>query len=511
MQFVPREADMRKLREPEVTKTAHAAAAGDAGRWLAAGVMIAGALMDMIDVTIVNVALPTIRRSLTASATQLEWVVSGYMLAFAAALIVAGSMGDRFGRKRVFLLGVGLFGVASLGAGLSVTGPELITARFVQGAAAACMAPQVLATFRVIFTSMKERGQAFAVYGAMLGFASALGLLLGGVLTDANLFGWSWRAVFFVNVPIAIMTLAAGTRIVPETRDDAAKRPNYLGAAVLAASMVAIVYPLLEGRQLGWPAWVWLFMAAGVAGLAAIAAAEVRRPSRRTAQLLSARLLRLPAFGIGLCVQLAFAAAMQGFFLIFALWLQIGEHFSPLKAGLTAVAFSAGSFLGAPVATQLAQRFGRVILATGGILMAAGTAAVDAFTSHVGANGSPWSVVPGLVIAGAGLALLIIPLVNVVLAAAPADTAGSASGVFSTAQQLGGAVGVALLGTVFFDRVGGGHTYAEALRYAAPYAVGAFALCAVLALLLPRTAVSEEALIGAGELAGQEDSVRTGF
>ena len=230
--------------------------AGYPRRWLAAIVLIVGALMDMIDVTIVNVALPSIRRDLHADATQLEWVVSGYMLAFAAALIIAGNLGDLLGRKRVFLFGAGLFGLASLGAGLSMSGAELIAARVVQGAAAAAMAPQVLATFRAIF-SREERGKAFGIYGAMLGVASAVGLLLGGVLTEANLFGWSWRSVFFVNVPVAACTLIAGVRFVPETRDPAARRPNLPGAVLLAGSLVAIVYPLLEGRQLGWPAWVW--------------------------------------------------------------------------------------------------------------------------------------------------------------------------------------------------------------------------------------------------------------
>jgi EmrB/QacA subfamily drug resistance transporter len=477
------------------------------GRWLAASVLIVGALMDMIDVTIVNVALPTIRRSLGASSTQLEWVVSGYMLAFAAALIVAGSLGDRFGRRRVFLLGVGVFGAASLCAGLAGTGSELIAARVVQGTAAACMAPQVLATFRVIFATTKERGQAFAVYGAMLGFASAIGLVLGGVLTDANLFGWSWRAVFFVNVPVAVLALTAGLRLIPETRDQAARKPNYAGAVVLAGSMVAIVYPLLEGRQLGWPAWVWLLLAAGLAGVAGLALAESRMAQARTAPLLRARLLRVPAFSAGLGVQLAFAAGMQGFFLVFALWLQIGEHFSPLKAGLTSVAFSAGSFVLAPVAVPLAQRFGRRVLVIGAILMAAGIVVVSAFIGHVGIDGSPWPVVPGLVIAGAGLSLLVIPLVNVVLAAAPAEAAGTASGLFSTAQQLGGAIGVAVLGTVFFGSLTGGHTFAAALRHTAPYAIGAFALCALLSLLLPRTAASEEVLLGGGSA---EDSTEIG-
>ena len=471
-----------------------AAAGGYPRRWLGAMVMIVGALMDMIDVTIVNVALPTIRRDLHASATQLEWVVSGYMLAFAAALIVAGNLGDLFGRKRVFLIGVAVFGLASLAAGWSGSGAELIAARVVQGTAAAAMAPQVLATFRAVFAG-SERGKAFSIYGAMLGFASAVGLLLGGVLTEANLFGWSWRAVFFVNIPVAVAALIAGLRFVPETRDPGARRPDVTGAVLLAASLVAIVYPLLEGRQLGWPAWVWVLLAAGVAGLGVLGLLEARRTGRADgpAPLLRTGLFRVPAFAAGLGVQMAFAAGLQGFFLALALWLQAGEHFSPLKAGLTAVAFSAGSFIGAPVAVPLAQRYGRRVLAIGGVLMAAGIAGVSLVASHIGVNGSAWPVVPGLVVCGAGLALLIIPLVNVVLAAVPVEAAGGASGLFGTAQQLGGAVGVAVFGTVFFGYLTG-HSFEASIVHTAPYAMGAFALCAGLALLLPRTAVSEQAL-----------------
>ena len=470
------------------------ARAGYPGRWLAAIVLITGALMDMIDVTIVNVALPSIRRDLHASATQLEWVVSGYMLAFAAALIIAGNLGDRFGRKRVFLLGVALFGLASLAAGISGSGAELIAARVVQGVGAAAMAPQVLATFRVIFAA-EERGKAFGIYGAMLGFASAVGLVAGGVLTEADVFGWSWRSVFFVNVPVAVAALLAGARFVPETRDRAARRPNLPGALLLAGSLVAIVYPLLEGRQLGWPAWVWPLMAAGLAGLAVLGRLEAR-PDRRTAPLLRAGLFKVPAFGAGLGVQLAFFAGMQGFFLAVALWLQAGQHFSPLKAGLTAVAFSAGSFALAPVAVPLAQRHGRRILASGALLMVAGIAGTALAAPHVGVNGSPWPVVPGLAVAGAGLALLVIPLVNVVLAAVPAEAAGGAAGLFATAQQLGGALGVALFGTVFFGYLNG-HSFEASLVHTAPYAMGAFALCGVLSLLLPRTAVPEEVMTGA--------------
>jgi EmrB/QacA subfamily drug resistance transporter len=461
-------------------------------RWLAAIVMIVGALMDLIDVTIVNVALPSIRNDLHASATELEWVVSGYMLAFAAALIIAGNLGDKFGRKRLLLSGAALFGLASLAAGLSGSGAELIAARVVQGAAAAAMAPQVLATFRVIF-GRAERGKAFGIYGAMLGFASAIGLVLGGLLTGANLFGWEWRSVFYVNVPVAVAALIAGARFVPETKDPGARRPFVAGAVLLAGSLVAIVYPLLEGRQLGWPAWVWLLMAAGVAGLVVLGLIEARRTSTTVAPLLRAGLFRVPAFAAGMGVQLAFFAGMQGFFIAFALWLQAGEHFSPLKAGLTAVAFSVGSFIAALVAVPLAQKAGRRILAGGAVLMVAGIGGVALAAPHVGLNGSPWPIVPGLVVAGAGLALLVIPLVNVVLAAVPAEVAGGASGLFSTAQQLGGALGVALLGSIFFGYLNG-HSFEAALLHTAPYAMGAFALCGVLALLLPRTAVSEEAL-----------------
>jgi EmrB/QacA subfamily drug resistance transporter len=452
--------------------------------------MMVAALMDMIDVTIVNVALPTIRRDLGASGTQLEWVVSAYMLAFAATLITAGSFGDVLGRKRIFLLGVAVFGAASLAAGLAQTPGELIAARVVQGAAAAAMLPQVLATFRAIFSG-KERGQAFGLYGAILGFASAIGLLLGGVLTEANLFGWGWRSVFFVNVPVALFSLAAAARLVPETRERSARRPDFLGATLLTAALVAVVYPLLEGRRLGWPAWGWLLLAGGLVTLAVLGLVEEHRQRPQVAPLLRTPLFRIPAFTAGLIVQLAFAAGLQGLFLTLTLWLQIGQHYSPLRAGLTAVAFSVGSFLGAPVAVPLAQRYGRLILASGGLLLTLGTFGVDLGARHVGTGTNPWPIVPGLVVAGVGLALLVIPLGNVVLTAVPAHAAAGASGLFSTVQALGGALGVAVIGTVFFGYLNG-HSFSAAFTHSAPYAAAAFLGSAALSLVLPRTAVADQ-------------------
>jgi EmrB/QacA subfamily drug resistance transporter len=466
---------------------------GDAGyphRWLVAIVMIGAATMDLIDITVVNVALPTIRQDLGASGTQLEWIVSAYMLAFAATLIIAGSFGDLLGRRRIFCAGIAVFGLASLAAGLAQTPEALIAARIVQGAAAAAMIPQLLGTFRAIFSG-EERGKAFGLYGAILGFASALGLILGGVLTDADIFGWAWRSVFFINVPIAAIGLVAAIWVVPETRESRAGRPDLLGAGLLGASIVAVAYPLLEGRSLGWPAWVWLVLAAGVAGLVALAIVEERRQHERIAPLLRPRLLRIPAFSAGLCTQLAFSAGLQGFFLIFAVWIQAGMGFSPLGAGLTAFSFSVGSFLLAGGAIPMAQRYGRLVLVCGGLLMAAGALAIVLGASHVGIGSDPWPVVPGLVIAGIGLSLMIIPLINVVLAAVPHGVAGGAGGVFTTAQQLGGALGIAIVGSVFFSELSS-HSFTASFKDAMPVVIGLFLAASALALALPKTAVGEE-------------------
>ena len=464
-------------------------------RWPAAAVMIVASTVDLIDGTIVNVALPTIRRDLGATGAQLEWIVSAYMLAFAAALITAGSLGDLLGRKRLFLLGTAVFGAASLGAGVAQTANELIAARVVQGAAAATMSPQVLATFRAMFSG-KERGAAFGAYGATLGFASAIGLILGGVLTQANLFGWGWRTVFLVNVPIVVGSLIAAAIVVPETRARSHRRPDLAGAAILTAALVAIVFPILEGRRLGWPAWGWAMLAAGVAALVGLAVAEDRLPRPRVAPLLRPRLLRRPAFTAGLIVQLAFSIGMQGFALVFVLWLQTGQGYSPLRSGLTMVAFSVGSFIAAPLAIPLAQRWGRLVLMVGALLMAAGTAGIAVGAHHVGTGNGPGPLVPGLLVAGLGLALLVIPLVNVVLAAVPAHAAGGASGLFGTAQQIGGAIGVAVMGTIFFGDLAGG-SFKAAYLGVTPYLVAVFLVAAVLCLALPATAVDEDAALEA--------------
>ena len=465
-------------------------------RWAAAAVMMIAALMDLLDVTIVNVAIPSVGRDLHASQSDLQWLVSAYLLGFAATLIVSGHLGDRFGRRGLFLAGVAGFGLASLACGIAQTPGQLIAARAVQGVTAAVLVPQVLGAFRTMFHG-KERGAAFGMYGAVAGFASAIGLLAGGLLTDADLFGWGWRSVFLVNVPVAVGTFAAGLVLVPATKERSAGRPDVLGSLVLAVGLVAVVLPLVQGRENGWPVWGWVCMAGGVCAVVGLGVFEARRETGsageerpgagrpRTVPLLPARAFRLPAFSVGVLVQLLFSVGMQGFFLVFALWLQGGQGYTPLQAGVLTVAFSAGAFLTAPVADGLAVRFGRLVLGAGALLMAGGFgwvwAGVDSAAAvHTGA----WPLVPGLVLAGAGLGLLAVPLVNVVLSAVPAELAGGASGIFSTAQQFGGAVGAGIVGTVFFSHADEG--LGAALGAAMPWVVGGFLVSAGLCGVLPR-------------------------
>src|SRR5215831_17707312 len=350
--------DTMDYRTGTVTKAPQARAVVYPRRWAAAVVMMVAALMDLIDVTIVNVALPTIRRDLHASGTQLEWVISAYLLAFAVTLITAGRLGDLLGRKKLFLSGVAGFGLASVASALAPNPGVLIASRAVQGAAAAVMVPQVLATYRAIFTG-KERGAVFGMYGAAAGLATALGLLLGGVLVSANIFGWHWRAVFAVNIPIAAAALIAAAVIVPETRQARAQRPDYLGLGLLCAGLVAIVYPLLEGPALGWPAWTFVLIAAGVALVAALVIAGPRLAPGGAAPILPSGLLTRPAFTAGTAVQLLFGFGLQGLFVVLALWLQAGFGYSPIKAGATAAAMSIGVVLTAGASVPLATRLGR--------------------------------------------------------------------------------------------------------------------------------------------------------
>lgn len=412
------------------------------------------------------------------------------MLGFAATLIIAGHLGDRYGRKKLFLLGVTAFALTSLASALATSAGVLVASRGLQGVAAAVIMPQILASFRTMFDG-EERGKAFALYGAIAGISTAVGVLLGGVLTDWDLFGWGWRTIFVINLPLAAVVVVLGAKWIPASKDHAfTGRTDLPGNLVLAAGLVAIVLPLVQGRSNGWPLWGWLCLTAGVAAIAALTLSEKRRGIEHP--LLPTDLFKKPAFSAGLLVQLLFYGGMSGFFLVFTIWLQSGQGYTPTQAGLLMVAFSAGSILAAPGVDPLVAKFGRTVLILGALVMAGGLfwvrhAAQHSAQLHTGA----WPLVPGLFLAGVGLILLIIPLVNTILSTVPSGLAGGASGILSTAQQFGGALGVAVIGNAFFSHAGKGLT--DAIAHAGPWAIGAYVLCAVLCLALPRKAVGNQA------------------
>ena len=396
------------------------------------------------------------------------------------------------------LSAVAAFGAASLAAGLAPSIGWLILFRVAQGGAAGALVPQVLATFR---TSLEPsvRTVAFGIYGAVAGLAAAAGVVLGGVLTQYSVFGLGWRAIFLVNVPVAAVVVVFGVLVVPETRPSGRRSLDVAPVAMLPLSFAAIVYPLLEGRAYGWPLWIAAVLAAGVILLAVavrVDAAQLSRDPQRPV-LLNVSQFRLPAFAAGIAVQTLFSVALQGFSLTFVLWLQIGHGYTPLHTGLTLLAFSVGAIATAPVAGTLAQARGRSILVLGAVLLIAGVGIIGIPAWRSWPHLSAWTTLIGLVIAGAGLGLLVVPLVNVVLAAVPVEAAGGASGTFSTAQQLGGAIGIALVGTVFFDHVDDAH-FNSAFRAALVAVAIAFAGAGLIAFRLPKTAVSDDRVVDVG-------------
>jgi len=297
-------------------------------------------------VTIVNVAAPSILRDLDATYAQFEWVVSGYVLGFAALLITGGRLGDIFGRKRIFLLGVAGFTVASALCGLAVNPGMLIGARFFEGAMAGLMVPQILAIIHVTFPP-QVRGKVFGVWGGVLGSASVAGVVLGGVLVQWNLAGWGWRPIFLVNIPVGLAALAAAWFVVPESRSPATLRLDLVGMVLAITGVLMLVYPLTEGRSLGWPAWTFALMGGSVVVLAVFVGYERRRTRTVGSPLLVLSLFRARSFSAGMAVWAIFFIASGAFFLVWTLYMQVGLGWTPLHAGLTAVSFAVGAAAGA--------------------------------------------------------------------------------------------------------------------------------------------------------------------
>jgi EmrB/QacA subfamily drug resistance transporter len=459
-------------------------------RGLAMGILIFASFMDLLDVTIVQVALPAIRTDLGATPAQLEWIVSGYMLAFGVVLVTGGRLGDIIGRQRTFLIGVAGFTLASIVASLSATGDLLVAARVIQGGFAALMVPQVLSTLQALYTP-KERAPMYGIVGGVSGLAAVVGPVLGGLLITSDIAGLGWRSIFLLNVPVGVVIFALAARFVPNTRSPHPLRLDLLGVVLLSSGLLGVLYPVVEGRALDWPAWLWLVAAAGVALLVAFVLYQRSRTRRKGDALLPLALFGNRGFSAGLVTQASFQGAMNAFTVAWIIYMQAALGFDAFAVGLIMLPFSLGAFIGVGAAIPLASRVGKPIVTLGALVQAGGIGWAIAIMNDRGAALTGWDILVPLTLTGVGLGLLVVPLIDVALATVPLRDAGAASGTYGTFQQIGAAVGVAISGTVFFTQIGTDFSQANvlaALTSSAGIAIGGYLLAAAASLLLPKRA-----------------------
>ncbi|MEU9316946.1 MFS transporter [Streptomyces sp. NPDC048295] len=452
--------------------------------------VLLGAALPLIDFFIVNVALPTIDHDLDAGPALLELVVAGYGLAYAVLLVLGGRLGDMAGRRRLFLLGIAAFGITSLACGLAPDAWTLVGARVAQGAAAALMLPQVLATIQAA-TSGERRARAMGLYGATAGLSMVAGQILGGVLVAAaplsSVFGESagWRSVFLVNVPVAAVGLVLAARVVPETRSERPAPVDVPGTLLLAVSLVTLLAPLTEGRAAGWPVWTWISLA--LFPFAAYAFYRVERRADRLGltPLVPPSLLRLESLRRGLALVVPFSIGFGGFMFVIAVSLQQGLELGPAAAGLSLAPMAAAFFVASLAGPRLVLRYGSRVVTAGGLIQAVGvlvlTLTVWREWSGLGALG----LLPGVAVAGFGQGLQLPVLFRIVLSDVPAARAGVGGGVMTTTQQAALALGVATLGTLFLSLVPGAGMR-DALAVTLLVQLAAVALTTLLSLRLPR-------------------------
>ena len=461
-----------------------------AATWAPLAVILCGTFVYVLDFFIVNVALPSIQRGLAASPAAIEWIVAGYGLSSAAFLITGGRLGDHYGRRKMFCAGIAVFTVASALCGAAPDAGFLIAARLAQGIGGAVMAPNVLSILGTTYSG-PARVKAISVYGMVMGLAAVGGQLIGGLLISANVAGLGWRLIFWVNVPVGIAALALARRLVPESRaaesgTGSAGRLDLRGAALLTAALVAILLPLLDGRQQGWPAWSWACLAAGpvILGLFAV---HLRQAARHAGHpLLDPAIFAVRAFRAGVACQLLFYCQTAAGYLLLALYLQEGRGLSPMKAGGVFAVLAVGFIATSLRAPALTMRFGRRVVATGALLAALGNVLLI-LAVHPGGPGAPLvALFPGLFLLGAGQGLCLTPLTTTVLSHADATRAGSVSGALATAQQVGNAVGVAVSGVIFYGLLADGHGYATAYRWSIAEMGALLVGVAALAFTIPR-------------------------
>ncbi|MBB5873241.1 EmrB/QacA subfamily drug resistance transporter [Allocatelliglobosispora scoriae] len=464
-------------------------------RWAALFVILAVEVMDLLDVLVTNIAGPSIRADLGGSASVIQWLGAGYTLAMAVGMITGGRLGDLYGRKRMFLIGAAGFVAASALCALAQSPELLVGTRVLQGLFGAVMLPQGLGLIKEMFPP-KELGAAFGAFGPVMALSAVGGPILAGWLVDADLWGTGWRMIFLINVPLGLAALVAAVRFLPESRADGALRLDLTGAGLVSAAAALLIYPLVQGRELGWPLWTFGLIAASVLLFAVFGRHQVRRQRAGRDTLVLPSLFRRRAFSGGLIAGLAFFAGMMGFNLVFSLYIQVGLGFSPFRTGLASVPSALGIIAGFGIASGggLVQRFGRRLLQAGIGVMVLGCAGFAVTLRVAGTDLTIWQLAPGLAVFGIGMGLVMAPFFDIILAGVEEGESGSASGLLNAVQQFGGALGLAVLGTLFFDHIDWTPTgvdpvsFADAVQLVLMVEIALLAVTFLVSFVLPKSA-----------------------
>jgi EmrB/QacA subfamily drug resistance transporter len=461
-------------------------------------VVIAAAVMDLLDSTITQVAAPTIRRELGGSYAVIEWVTAAYALAMAAGLLTGGRLGDLFGRRRMLLIGMAGFVAASALCAAAGSAGELIAARAAQGALGAIMLPQVFGLIRDLFEA-HEMGKAFGVYGPVMGLSAMLGPIAAGGLIGADVFGTGWRMIFLVNVPVGLAALVLGARLLPASASDGASRGGIRhgrldlpGAALAAVGMFGLVFPLAQGHALGWPAWLYAMLAASVLVLAAFAVYQIRRQRAGRTPLVELSIFGHRSYRAGIVFSIVFVGSLGGIVMIFNVFLQNGLGFTPWHSALTTAPWAAGAFVGSAIGGIAMSKLGRRVLHAGLVVEAAGLLGVYAVLRGAGAGVGTVDLLAPMVVGGIGMGMVFVPLFDIVMAGVRPQEMGSASGVLQTVNALGMSLGIAGIGAIFFALAGGRGrhvpVYLSAAQWTALATVGLLACSFAAAFGLPRRA-----------------------
>jgi EmrB/QacA subfamily drug resistance transporter len=450
--------------------------------------MLSAVLLASFDFNVVTIAIPSIQRSLGTSFSEIQLIVAGYALSFAVLLITGGRLGDLYGRRRMYGIGMAGFTLASALCGFARAPTALVWSRLLQGSFAAVMVPQALSFIEVTFTA-REQSRAYAIYGITIGLGMISGQLLGGLLVSANLFGLGWRPVFLVNLPVGVAALALARLLVPESRAPAGLKLDPGGVVLVSTALALLVYPLIRGEAAGWPTWTWVSLAGAAVLMVAFVRYERWKTDRDGSPLLVLSLFRHPSFVVGLGVGLSFFAGLAPFLVLLTEYLQSGLHLTARAAGLRFLPFAIGFLTASLASARLTPRLGRAILQLGAGLMITGLLTLMAVVRHTTPATSALAYALPLVIYGLGQGSLQAPLVNFILADVPPEDAGSASGVATMLQQLSFALGVAVIGSVFAVALGPhpmATGYGRALDRALEWNIGLLTVTFVAAFALPR-------------------------